>query len=213
MVELKRIYWSRHALRATYSAVVVWLGASVVLALMPKANPAGSRSTATVAEVLRGMVDGVLAAVTVPGLLLVVLGIVAAVIRARDVKRRASVRRFSRQQRREGMARAGGQCEMEAGLRRRCPLPTEHGDHFYPWPKGGSTSLQNFVAACARCNRARARGFPRPVSRQGWNDDGGRTLRLTVPSASARGSRRPERAGSNPRGSSLNAVGNPAPAE
>lgn len=68
MVELKRIYWSRHALRAAYLAVVVWLGASVVLSLMQKANPAGSRSAATVAEILRGMFDGVLAAVTVPGL-------------------------------------------------------------------------------------------------------------------------------------------------
>ena len=107
MVELKRIYWSRQALRVAYSAVVVWLGASVVLALMPKANAAGSRSAATVAEILRGMVDGVLAAVTVPGLFLVVLTVVAAVIRSRDLKRRDPVRRFSRQQRREGLGGEG----------------------------------------------------------------------------------------------------------
>jgi putative flavoprotein involved in K+ transport len=25
--------------------------------------------------------------------------------------------------------------------------PAEHGDHFYPWSKGGSTSLENFVTA------------------------------------------------------------------
>jgi 5-methylcytosine-specific restriction endonuclease McrA len=162
MVELKRIYWSRQALRVAYSAVVVWLGASVVLALMPKANAAGSRSAATVAEILRGMVDGVVAAVTVPGLFLVVLTVVAAVIRARDLKRRDPVRRFSRQQRREGLARAGGQCEMESGLRRRCPRSAEHGDHFYPWSKGGSTSLQNFVAACARCNRTKGARVPSP---------------------------------------------------
>lgn len=162
MLDLKRIYWSRQALRVAYSAVVMWLGASVVLALMPKANAAGSRSAATVAEILRGMVDGVLAAVTVPGLFLVVLTVVAAVIRSRDLKRRDPVRRFSRQQRREGMSRAEGQCEMEAGFRRRCSRPAEHGDHFYPWSKGGSTSLQNFVAACSRCNRAKGAHIPSP---------------------------------------------------
>ena len=47
----------------------------------------------------------------------------------------------------EGMARAAGQCEMEAGFGRRCSRAAEHGDHLYPWSKGGSTSLQNFVAA------------------------------------------------------------------
>jgi len=28
--------------------------------------------------------------------------------------------------------------------------------------KGGSTNLQNFVAACAKCNQTRARGSSRP---------------------------------------------------
>ncbi|WP_371706878.1 HNH endonuclease [Pseudarthrobacter sp. NIBRBAC000502772] len=60
------------------------------------------------------------------------------------------------------MARAAGLCEMEAGFRRRCSRPAEHGDHFYPWSKGGSTSLQNFVAACARCNRAKGARIPSP---------------------------------------------------
>jgi 5-methylcytosine-specific restriction endonuclease McrA len=160
MLELKRIYWTRLGLRLAFAAVMVWLAVSVVAALMPKARDDARASS--VAEVLRGMVDGVLAAVTLPGLFIVVLVVVAAVINSRDVRRRDSVRRFSRQQRREGMARAGGQCEMEAGFRRRCSRPAEHGDHFYPWSKGGSTSLQNFVAACARCNRAKGAGIPSP---------------------------------------------------
>ncbi|MFF2031065.1 HNH endonuclease [Arthrobacter sp. NPDC058192] len=51
---------------------------------------------------------------------------------------------------------------MEAGLGRRCPRPAEHGDHFFPWSKGGSTSLDNFVAACARCNRVKGARIPSP---------------------------------------------------
>lgn len=141
MVELKRIYWSRQALRVAYPAVVVWLGASVVLALMPKANPAGGRSAATAAEVLRGMVDGVLAAVALPGLFVVFLTIVAAL--------------HPRQRRQtpgpgpvfQPPAAPGGhgprRRPVRDGIRApaavpaaRCPPPAEHGDHFYPWSTG-----------------------------------------------------------------------------
>jgi hypothetical protein len=38
MLEVKRIFWTRQALRAAYSLVMVWLGASVALAFIPKAN-------------------------------------------------------------------------------------------------------------------------------------------------------------------------------
>lgn len=162
MVELKRIYWSRQVLRLAYAVVVVWLAVSVVLALMPKGKATAPNGAPTVSGVLRSFVDSVLAAVVLPGLLLVVLIIVAAVVHSRDVRRRDPVRRFSRQQRRDGMARAGGQCEMEAGFRGRCSRPAEHGDHFFPWSKGGSTNLQNFVAACARCNRAKGARVPSP---------------------------------------------------
>jgi 5-methylcytosine-specific restriction endonuclease McrA len=162
MVELKRIYWSRQTLRLTYSAVIVWLGVSVVLALMPTGKVDAANSASTVSGVLRSFVDSVLAAAALPGLLILVLIIVAIVIHARDVRRRDPVRRFSREQRREGIARAGAQCEMEAGLGRRCSRPAEHGDHFFPWSKGGSTTLQNFVAACARCNRAKGARIPSP---------------------------------------------------
>jgi hypothetical protein len=162
MVELKRIYWSRQAMRLTYSAVIVWLCVSVVLALISKAKVDAANSTSTVSGVLRGYVDTVLAAATLPGLLILVLIIVAIVIHACDVRRRDPVRRFSRQQRREGMTRAGGQCEMEAGLGRRCSRPAEHGDHFFPWSKGGSSNLQNFVAACAKCNRTKGARIPSP---------------------------------------------------
>ncbi|GAA2134673.1 hypothetical protein GCM10009825_18490 [Arthrobacter humicola] len=161
MAELKRIYWSRQALRLAYSAAIVWLAVSVVLALRPKGK-VDAASTSTVSGVLRDFVDSVLTAAALPGLLIVVLFIAAAVVHGRDVRRRDPVRRFSRQQRREGMVRAGGQCEMEAGLGRRCSRPAEHGDHFFPWSKGGSTNLQNFVAACATCNRTKGARIPSP---------------------------------------------------
>ena len=116
MGELKRVYWSRQALRLAYSAVIVWLSESLVLALMPDTTAQTSGQKTSVNEIMRGMVDDALAAAALPGLSLVVLVIVAVVIHARDVRRRDPVRRFTRQHRREGMARAGSQRVMEAGL-------------------------------------------------------------------------------------------------
>ncbi|MET3773180.1 HNH endonuclease [Arthrobacter nitrophenolicus] len=166
MLDLKRIYWTRQGLRLAYSAVMVWLAVAVLNALMSKTAPVTGTGPSTAGEVLGNLVNGVVAAAALPGVAAVVLGIVAAVLISRDVRRRDPVRRFTRQQRREGMARAGGQCELEAGFGRRCTRPAEHGDHFYPWSKGGSTSLQNFVAACARCNRAKRARIPSPGQQQ-----------------------------------------------
>lgn len=165
MVELKRIYWSRQALRLANSAAIVWLAVSVVLALMPKGKAATGNSASTVSGVLSGFVDSVLVAVALPGLFLVVLFIVGAVVHSRDVRRRDPVRRFSRQQRREGMMRAGGHCEMEAGFRGRCPGPQSRATISTDGP-GGSTNMQNFVAGCARCNRAKGARIPSPGQRE-----------------------------------------------
>ncbi|MGX5716335.1 HNH endonuclease [Arthrobacter sp. MAHUQ-56] len=131
-------------------------------ALLAKAAPVSGAGPYVAGDVLRGMFDRVVSAAALPVVVAAVLGVAAAVITGRDVRRRDPVRRFTRQQRREGMARAGGHCELEAGFGRRCGRPAEHGDHFYPWSKGGSTSLQNFVAACARCNRAKRARIPSP---------------------------------------------------
>jgi len=162
MPELGRIYWTRHGLRLAYSAVLLWLAASVMTALTAKAAPVSGAGPSVAGEVLRGMFGRVLSSAALPLVVIVVLGIAAAVITGRDARRRDPVRRFTRQQRREGMARANGLCELEAGFGRRCGRPAEHGDHFYPWSKGGSTSLQNFVAACAKCNRAKRANIPSP---------------------------------------------------
>jgi hypothetical protein len=163
MLELGRIYWTRAALRASYFAAILWLAAAVVFSFRPTTEHVTFGSGPSVTDILRAMFAGVLEAITAPVLIIVALVITVLVIRFRDVRRRDPVRRFTRQQRREGMARAGGQCEMEAGLGRRCPRPAEHGDHFYPWSKGGSTSLQNFVAACSTCNRAKGARIPSPA--------------------------------------------------
>lgn len=162
MPELGRIYWTRQGLRLAYTAVLLWLAFSVLTALMAEARPVGGAGLTGVADVFQGILGRVGSAAALPGAAAVVLAVTAAIVTARDVRRRDPVRRFTRQQRRDGMARAGGRCELEAGFGRRCGRPAEHGDHFYPWSKGGSTSLQNFVAACARCNRAKRARVPSP---------------------------------------------------
>ena len=162
MPELGRIYWTRQGLRLAYLAVLLWLAASVMTALTAKAAPVSGAGPSVAGEVLRGMFGRIVSSAALPLVVVVVLGIAAAVITGRDARRRDPVRRFTRQQRREGMARANGLCELEAGFGRRCGRPAEHGDHFYPWSKGGATSLQNFVAACAKCNRAKRANIPSP---------------------------------------------------
>lgn len=162
MTELKRIYWTRLGLLLAFMATLVWLFGSAILSLMSQVDVAAGSGVSAASGVLRAMLDRLITAVTLPGVIAVVLVITAAIIKARDARRRDPVRRFTRQQRRAGMARAGGVCEMEAGFGRRCSRPAEHGDHFYPWSKGGSTSLQNFVAACSRCNRTKGARIPSP---------------------------------------------------
>ncbi|MBT8161648.1 MULTISPECIES: HNH endonuclease [Arthrobacter] len=160
MLELKRIYWTRKSLRLGTLCTVAWLFAGAVFAAATHASM--SQRPTSFIDVLGPILNAALAAVALPGAIFIVLVGVAVVIRANDVRRRDPLRRFTRQQRREGMARADGQCELEAGLHRRCLRPAEHGDHFYPWSKGGTTSLQNFVAACSRCNHAKGARIPSP---------------------------------------------------
>jgi hypothetical protein len=166
MVELKRIYWTRQALKLAYLAVTVWLFASAIGALMPNKVVTGEGDgVSAVTGMLREMFDRVVGAVAVPGMFLLTLTIVAVIIRTQDLRRREPGRRFSRQQRREGMTRSAGRCEMEAGFRRRCSRPAQHGDHFYPWSKGGSANLQNLVAAYARGNRTKEARISSPGQR------------------------------------------------
>lgn len=67
---------------------------------------------------------------------------------------------FSQSDRAAGFARAGGRCEMNGFLGLRCRSGAEHGDHHYPHSRGGATTLDNFVAACAHHNLAKSDKVP-----------------------------------------------------
>lgn len=69
-------------------------------------------------------------------------------------------RAFTAIQRSEGFARAGGRCEFKKFAFFRCGGNAEHGDHFFPWSRGGASSAENFVAACARCNLSKGARQP-----------------------------------------------------
>ena len=97
---------------------------------------------------------------------LVLMFVLAATIRSRTGTL-DPVRMYSPQQRSEGFARAGHRCELDGWLPGlRCRRPAEHGDHHHPWSKGGATSMENFVAACARCNMSKSNRVP--TFWQGW---------------------------------------------
>lgn len=78
-----------------------------------------------------------------------------AIVRARDVKRV-----FTKPERMEMFARAGGRCEHKPLLGRRCTEKPTHGDHIYPWSKGGATTMDNAQALCARHNGIKSAWVP-----------------------------------------------------
>lgn len=75
-------------------------------------------------------------------------------------KQKDPVRMFSAAQRSEGFSRANNQCELESMPFVRCKEKASHGDHHYPWSKGGATSMLNFTAACVRCNTSKGAKVP-----------------------------------------------------
>jgi hypothetical protein len=162
MTELGRIYWLRLGLRWFAVLAAVWLAAGLLAAT------ASGRLAALAGGALSGRLgaDGELlapaAALVLPALMLAGLGITALKQHSRDRARRDPRRQFSREQVQEGLERAGGICELEAVYRRRCARAAAHGTHFIPWSVGGSTTMENFVAACSRCKRFRKQRFPSP---------------------------------------------------
>ena len=49
---------------------------------------------------------------------------------------------------------------MESIFFTRCNEAAAHGDHWFPWSRGGPTSMENFVAACPGCNLAKGAKVP-----------------------------------------------------
>lgn len=86
---------------------------------------------------------------------LVVLLVVLRATRRRACQRDPQ-RAFTTAQRLAGFRRAGNQCEHKRLFLPRCTAAPNHGDHVYPWSRGGSTTLANFAALCARHNLAKS---------------------------------------------------------
>ena len=85
--------------------------------------------------------------------------VVWSVRRARKRRNQRGARLFDNEQKNIGHRRAGNRCEFSVGTGR-CKNKSEHGDHFYPHSKGGATTMQNFVAACAPHNLAKGAKMP-----------------------------------------------------
>lgn len=72
--------------------------------------------------------------------------------RSRIVVARDPKRVFTHAERQEMFARAGDQCEHKPIFGRRCAEVPTHGDHIYPWSRGGATTMDNAQGLCARHN-------------------------------------------------------------
>lgn len=99
-----------------------------------------------------------------PALALVVMVALARAGAGRQ-KRTDPRRMFSADERRAGFERAGNQCEFARWMFFRCTRTASHGDHYFPWSKGGATSMLNYVAACARCNTSKGARMPTALDR------------------------------------------------
>jgi hypothetical protein len=168
MSELGMIYWSRRITLWAFVAASAWLAYALVSVLLGTGLMTGVRLFLAGGgpEPLLQESWPVLGWMGPPVVVLLAIGVAARIRRSRDLRRRDPLRKFTKEQRREGLARAGGQCELEVGRDRRCPNPATTGDHFFPWQKGGATVMTNFAAACRNCDRRKGTSIPSPQSRR-----------------------------------------------
>jgi len=59
-----------------------------------------------------------------------------------------------------GFRRAGNRCEHKLWFWFRCTVAPTHGDHIYPWSRGGSTSMSNLQVLCQKHNLAKRDHIP-----------------------------------------------------
>lgn len=122
--------------------------------------------TDSITAFVEGLITQAAAVATAnPVPLIVIAGVILLVSAGRAAARNRPVptdpsRLFSAIQKNEGFSRAGGRCEMDGVFFMRCKAKAHHGDHHYPWSRGGSTSMANFVAACARHNTSKGAKIP-----------------------------------------------------
>lgn len=124
----------------------------------------------TITDTLTAFIEGIPALVTSmvtanPVPFIVIIGFIVLISVGRAIAQNRPVptdpsRLFSAVQRTEGFTRAGGRCEMDGIFFMRCKAKAHHGDHHFPWSRGGSTSMANFVAACARHNTSKGAKVP-----------------------------------------------------
>lgn len=115
---------------------------------------------ATISAIIKVLIENGQTVLIVVGVLFA-LSLVLKVYRAFNKPPKDGDRLYSKQDRMIGFARAGGRCEMDGFLWfLRCSREAKHGDHHYPHSKGGATTMQNFVAACVRCNTSKGAKVP-----------------------------------------------------
>ena len=102
-------------------------------------------------------------AVVIAVTIFVLRGIAMATSATRRRRRRDRAARlgrsFTSEQKALGHRRAGNRCEFSVGMHR-CRARSVHGDHFYPFSRGGATTLKNFVAACEYHNLSKGAAMP-----------------------------------------------------
>lgn len=94
------------------------------------------------------------------GIIIFILLLVAAKARKNKAPSHDEQRMFTTSQRMEAKRRAGDRCEHANAFGIRCRQPGAHGDHIFPWSKGGATAMSNQAWLCAPHNLSKGATIP-----------------------------------------------------